>query len=79
MATRWASDEERGLDMMRTRWWWQPGPVASCCGCFTIRTGVCLLLVVTPVLLYSIFSANILQQQCPPVPALLGCGGIPFG
>ncbi|CAN0075565.1 unnamed protein product, partial [Scytosiphon promiscuus] len=43
MATRWASEEERGLDAMRTRWWWQPGPVASCCGCFTIRTGVYLL------------------------------------
>eukprot|EP00752_Nemacystus_decipiens_P002301 g2177.t1 len=40
---RWASEEERGLEMMRNGWWWQPGPVAGCCGCFTLRTGVYLL------------------------------------
>ncbi|CAN0262051.1 unnamed protein product, partial [Pylaiella littoralis] len=40
---RWASEEERVLNMMRTSWWWQPGPVTSFCGCFTIRTGVYLL------------------------------------
>ncbi|CAM9136973.1 unnamed protein product [Ectocarpus sp. 8 AP-2014] len=40
---RWAPEEERGLGMTRTAWWWQAGPVASCCGCFTIRTGIYLL------------------------------------
>lgn len=33
-------EQGRGqVPMMRTEWWWQPGPVTSCCWFFSLRTG----------------------------------------
>eukprot|EP00904_Undaria_pinnatifida_P013782 jgi/Undpi1/9534/HiC_scaffold_27.g11990.m1 len=60
-------EQGRGqVPMMRTEWWWQPGPVTSCCWFFSLRTGVYML-----ALWNMITGVEYLRMEKTNIPALI--------
>eukprot|EP00903_Cladosiphon_okamuranus_P017608 g16219.t1 len=56
---------------VRKEWWWEAGPVDSCCFCCSLRAGVAIL-ATTDLLYKGIYATFYVTQQVEGINALLG-------